>query len=155
MLELASSEYAMDNGIGLVIVSNGDFSKLENDYYSRYGAFRNLTHLQAVDGETLEELYGSCVALLMPSFYEGFGLPAAEASAARCLVIGANTSSLPGVLGTDQFLFCPTDIAKGIETLAKLDDTALVRKTISIQSRAVKDLRWSKIAKCYQEIYED
>jgi mannosyltransferase len=52
-----------------------------------------------VSQEALTELYRTSLALLYPSRYEGFGLPALEAMKSGCIPITLNTSSLPEVLG--------------------------------------------------------
>ena len=54
------------------------------------------------EGTTQEELvalYNMALVLVMPSFYEGFGLPALEAMACGTVPIVSNRSSLPEVVG--------------------------------------------------------
>lgn len=50
------------------------------------------------DGE-LPFFYNQCVALVYPSFYEGFGLPPLEAAACRSAVIVSRSSALPEIMG--------------------------------------------------------
>lgn len=57
----------------------------------------------------LVALYNLCHAFVFPSWHEGFGLPALEAMHCGCAVIGANTSSVPEVIGLDAALFDPRD----------------------------------------------
>jgi glycosyltransferase involved in cell wall biosynthesis len=52
-----------------------------------------------VDGQTLERLYKSAGAVVVPSLYEGFGLPVVEAMARGKVVVAARNSSLPEVGG--------------------------------------------------------
>lgn len=55
-----------------------------------------------------------------PSLYEGFGLPALEAMAARVPVLASNVSSLPEVVGDTGILVAPEDeesIEDGLERL--------------------------------------
>jgi glycosyltransferase involved in cell wall biosynthesis len=54
-------------------------------------------------------LYNMCKAFVFPSWHEGFGLPALEAMRCGRAVIGANTSSVPEVIGLDKALFDPFD----------------------------------------------
>ncbi|CAI3788157.1 D-inositol-3-phosphate glycosyltransferase [Pseudomonas sp. MM227] len=62
-----------------------------------------------VSEEDLVALYNLCHAFVFPSWHEGFGLPALEAMHCGCAVIGANTSSVPEVIGLETALFDPRD----------------------------------------------
>lgn len=55
----------------------------------------------------LVDLYNMCKVFVFPSWHEGFGLPALEAMQCGAVVIAANTSSLPEVIGRDDALFDP------------------------------------------------
>jgi FkbM family methyltransferase len=57
----------------------------------------------------LVALYNLCKAFVFPSWHEGFGLPALEAMSCGAAVIGANTSSVPEVIGRNDALFDPHD----------------------------------------------
>jgi glycosyltransferase involved in cell wall biosynthesis len=52
-----------------------------------------------VDDRDLPALYSGAAVFVMPSLYEGFGLPTLEAMACGAPVICSNTSSLPEVVG--------------------------------------------------------
>ena len=54
-------------------------------------------------------LYAHARVFLLPSLYEGFGLPALEAMACGTPVIGSNASSIPEVVGNAGILVDPTD----------------------------------------------
>lgn len=60
-----------------------------------------------VPEEDLLALYNLCRMFVFPSWHEGFGLPALEAMSCGRAVIGANTSSLPEVIGRADALFDP------------------------------------------------
>ena len=70
---------------------------------------RDLSVTGFIPDEDLVDLYNLCTVFVFPSWHEGFGLPALEAMSCGAPVIGANTSSLPEVIGRDDALFDPHD----------------------------------------------
>jgi len=62
-----------------------------------------------VPDQHIAGLYAQAAALVIPSLYEGFGLPVLEAMAAGTPVVASNTSSLPEVAGDAAILFPPHD----------------------------------------------
>jgi glycosyltransferase involved in cell wall biosynthesis len=78
--------------------------------------------LGTVDGPTLELLYQRAKAVVVPSLYEGFGLPVLEAMARGQVVVAARASSLPEV-GGDAALY--VDDPNDPEELAGALDTAI------------------------------
>ncbi len=61
------------------------------------------------DDETLRALYNGAGVFVLPSFYEGFGLPVLEAMACGAPVIIANRASLPEIAGQAALLIEPED----------------------------------------------
>lgn len=61
-----------------------------------------------VDADLVPGLVAAARAVIVPSTYEGFGLPALEAMAARTPLVAADTSSLPEVVGEGGVLVEPT-----------------------------------------------
>ena len=62
-----------------------------------------------VPEDDLVGLYNLCHLFVFPSWHEGFGLPALEAMNCGAVVLGANTSSVPEVIGRSDALFDPHD----------------------------------------------
>jgi glycosyltransferase involved in cell wall biosynthesis len=63
-----------------------------------------------VTDEDLVELYRACRLFVLPSFHEGFGLPALEAMSCGAPTIGSNATSVPEVIGRVDALFDPASI---------------------------------------------
>jgi glycosyltransferase involved in cell wall biosynthesis len=57
----------------------------------------------------LPSLYHYADAVVMPSLYEGFGIPVMEAMCSAAVVLASRAGSLPEVLGEDGILFDPLD----------------------------------------------
>ncbi len=99
-------------GYQLAIVCAGGSSQI--DALRRESKHRGLAHDEVVftgfvPDPDLVALYNLCHAFVFPSWHEGFGLPALEAMSCGAAVIGANTSSLPEVIGRTDALFDPRD----------------------------------------------
>lgn len=76
-----------------------------------------------VPEQDLVDLYNLCSLFVFPSWHEGFGLPALEAMHCGAVVIAANTSSLPEVLGREDALFAPrNDEAMAMKMVQGLTD---------------------------------
>jgi glycosyltransferase involved in cell wall biosynthesis len=73
--------------------------------------------LGRVDQPTLELLYHHAAAVVVPSLYEGFGLPVLEAMARGKVVVAANTSSLPEVGGEAVLFVERTDDSEAFATV--------------------------------------
>lgn len=109
---------------------------------------RSCRVLGRVDQPTLELLYKRAGAVLVPSLYEGFGLPVLEAMARGKVVVAAKSSSLPEVGGDAVAYFSPSataDELAGVIDAAVHDQplrTALAR---AARARAAK-FTWEKTA---------
>jgi glycosyltransferase involved in cell wall biosynthesis len=79
------------HGIDLVLAGSG------RGYLRDPGA--SIRRLGYVDEELLPALYAGSQAVIMPSTYEGFGLPCLEAMACGVPVIAANRGALPETCG--------------------------------------------------------
>ena len=64
---------------------------------------------RVADLEELVQLYNAAGLLIIPSFYEGFGLTALEAMACGTPVAAADRGSLPEIVGDAGLLFDPQD----------------------------------------------
>ena len=83
-----------------------------------------------VSEEDLVALYNLCKVSVFPSWHEGFGLPALEAMACGRAVVGANTSSLPEVIGYPAALFDPFDDASIAGKLEQVLTDAAFRQAL-------------------------
>lgn len=85
-------------------------------------------YLDYIKDEDMPAIMSGASALVLPSLYEGFGIPALEAMACGTPVVVSQTSSLPEVVGDAGILVDPLSedsISDGI--LKALKDTALAQ----------------------------
>jgi glycosyltransferase involved in cell wall biosynthesis len=76
--------------------------------------------LDHVPEEDLPQLYNASSVFVLPSWYEGFGLPALEAMACGIPAVVSNASSLPEVVGPEGRLFAPGDATALADHLLRL-----------------------------------
>ena len=102
----------------LVIVGGGN-SRVFAD--GNLPAIEGVQRLGAVNDAALKALYSHALALVVPSLYEGFGLPPLEAMSCGCPVAVARAAALPEVCGDAALYFDPLsvdDIAAALQRLA-------------------------------------
>jgi glycosyltransferase involved in cell wall biosynthesis len=92
--------------------------RIMNEHAVRHGLTAGELVLTGyVSDAELIDLYRSAALFVFPSRHEGFGLPALEAMACGALVIGADNTSIPEVIGCAEALFdagSPASIAAKI-----------------------------------------
>lgn len=101
----------------------------------------------------LPSLYSGCLAFVMPSLYEGFGLPPLQAMACGAAVAVSDISSLPEVVGEAGVLFDPGSIeaiAAGI--IEAIENRSKLRR-LSLEQAS--KFTWEKAAERTYKVYED
>lgn len=83
-----------------------------------------------IPDDALPAFYRGALALIFPSLYEGFGLPALEAMACGTPVITSNTTSLPEVVGDAAILVDPLSINEIAESIERICRDKALRETL-------------------------
>jgi glycosyltransferase involved in cell wall biosynthesis len=73
-----------------------------------------------VPDEDLPAFYGGAQALILPSVYEGFGLPALEAMACGTPAVASNASSIPEIGGDAALYFDPLDVEAAVGAIHRV-----------------------------------
>ena len=93
--------------------------------------------------EELIVLYNNCRLFVLPSFHEGFGLPALEAMACGAATIGSNWTSIPEVIGMEDALFDPDDVRSMTAMIsAGLNDEKFRARLLANASERAKAFSW-------------
>ena len=125
-LVLAGSDFWPDEEIMAVI--------------KRLKMYKQISILGFVEREDLPPLYRGAKALVVPSLYEGFGLPILEAMAAGVPVITSNVSSMPEVAHAAALLVDPYNIGEISQALYKIDqDEELAAKLRNHSSNSASE----------------
>ncbi len=104
----------------------------------------------------LPALYSGAIVFVMPSLYEGFGLPLLEAMACGAPVISSDASSLPEVGGDAAFYFNPRDPDALAAMLARvLSDAALHDELRGKSLARAAEFSWERTAGATIEVYKE
>lgn len=98
-----------------------------------------------VSDQTRHALYRYAEVYVLPSLYEGFGVPVLEAMGCGTPVVASNNSSIPEVVGEAGLLFNasdPVEIANCIKAVQE-DRATWVKKSLA----RAKHFSWEKCAK--------
>jgi alpha-1,3-rhamnosyl/mannosyltransferase len=108
-----------------------------------------------VSDDDLALLYSGALALVYPSYYEGFGLPILEAMACGCPVVCSNVSSMPEVAGNAALFFDPTDVNTICQALTMIvGDTELRKQLSNAGFTRSKFFSWKKAAHVVSEVFK-
>lgn len=101
-----------------------------------------------VGDEDLPALYSGATAFVLPSLFEGFGMPAVEAMACGAPVIAADTSSLPEVVGEAGVLVDPLDVEAITRAIQQVCAEQELRESLRVRGLAqAKKFTWDAAAK--------
>jgi glycosyltransferase involved in cell wall biosynthesis len=140
---------------GFTLVLAGQRGWKVDDLIRRLGdpAFAgSLLHLPATDDATLAALYRDTAFCLLPSLYEGFGMPVIEAFARGKAIIASDAGALPEVVGGLSPCLPPDDRAAWFATLEQWieDEHAWAPYEAAIRA-SFKPVTWDSAA---AEIFE-
>lgn len=117
-------------------------------------------HVHFISGITTAELvrqYNMAQAAVVPSLYEGFGLPAGEAMACGLPLVATDGGAIPEVVG-DAALSVPAGDASAIaQALSQIFDKPALRALLSerARQRIEQKFSWTKVAQEMTTYYRD
>ncbi|MBA6095702.1 glycosyltransferase [Pseudomonas juntendi] len=108
-----------------------------------------------ITDEELVALYNACQLYVFPSWHEGFGLPPLEAMKCGAPVIGANTSSVPEVIGLEEATFDPLNTQSLVAKLRQaLGDEAFRERLAAHGLQRAEAFSWDLTGKAAVEAFE-
>ncbi|MGB3316087.1 MAG: glycosyltransferase family 1 protein [Albidovulum sp.] len=94
-------------------------------------AWGRISFTGEIDDGEMAELLAGAEALVLPSLWEGFGLPAVEAMACGTPVLASDRGSLPEVVGDGGLLFDPENTSEIAKAAIRLLTEPGLRQSIS------------------------
>lgn len=134
-----------------LVIAGGEGWKSEESMAAIQGARAeglNVIHTGYVDEVDKTSLYQKASVFVMPSTYEGFGMPVSEAMASNIPVVASDIPVFRETGGEGVLYFRlnkPGDLTKSIERV--LTETALRKKLIANSAKHLKNFSWEKNAK--------
>jgi glycosyltransferase involved in cell wall biosynthesis len=97
----------------LVLVGSGNFLQNEN---------KSIIFAGVLEDHEIQILYKNCLAFVMPSFYEGFGMPILEAYTTGARVISSNQGALAEFQHLGITYFSPFNLSELVFLLQNIGD---------------------------------
>jgi len=143
---LASVNERRQDAIELVIVSGGGWRNQSTlELIKRHGSF--IDYHPSASTEDKAILIQNATCLVLPSLYEGFGLPIVEAQKLGVPVLTSNRGAMPEVAGAGALFVDPTDesaIGQGLTRF--FDDPALRNRLAKAAGELGQQHSWGRTA---------
>jgi alpha-1,3-rhamnosyl/mannosyltransferase len=164
LVDVVSELVSRDAFRGLRLVLVGDYTG--DSFYSCYnqlaervhrdGLTANVLFTGRLEDEDLITLLNRCDALLLPSFGEGFGLPAVEAAACGTPVLATTESPVPELLGEGTLAISPNDRPGWVRATERiLTDMSLRQRMSEAALAAANRLSWKNSAQQLLSVFDE
>jgi glycosyltransferase involved in cell wall biosynthesis len=132
------------------------FTRSQLDLISQLGLDDAVHHLGVVPDSDLPTLYGKADVLLMPSLYEGFGLPVLEAMACGTPVVASTAGSLPEIAGEAAVLVDPLDIEGLADAVTRVANDGGLRAELRRRGlERAREFSWRRTALATASVYRE
>ncbi|MCS7092246.1 MAG: glycosyltransferase family 4 protein [Patescibacteria group bacterium] len=115
---------------------------------------KNVYRLGYVEDKTLNCIYNLATVYCQPSYYEGFGMPVAEAMSVGTPVVCAKTQALVEVAGKSAVYFDPHDVDDLVSKLSEVLCNSLLRSNMIKEGLKISEkYSWGKTALDTLKVY--
>lgn len=142
------------SNLSLVLVGSAktpdasDYKSSIDKVVMKAGLWEKVKYIGYVSDDILAWLYKNASALVLPSLYEGFGLPIIEAQSFGCPVACSNVASMPEVAGKGAATFDPLSVDSIAKALVEIiTQPELKRYLQQAGYENVKRFSWEQAAK--------
>jgi glycosyltransferase involved in cell wall biosynthesis len=170
LLNICKAMYLLRSEIStpLVVIGDGnDYKRKVQDYVKQNGLEEKIIFLsdQAEaktsasfrNAKDFPAIYQSAIAMIYPSFFEGFGIPVLEALMSRLPVITSNVSCLPEAGGPGAHYVDPNNAAEIAEAMKRISidpvyAAAMVEKGIEHAAKFSTDRTAAGVMEVYRKV---
>ena len=121
--------------------------------YKKFNQYKNIIFVPYISQTDIVGLYKNAAAFIVPSIYEGFGLPLLEAMKCDCPIICSNASCLPEVAGDCAIYFSPYDKNDIYDKIIKIQDKTTIDELKSHYKSRLEKYSWKRTAEETLKIY--
>jgi len=141
----------------LTVVAKGTDNSATEKLISTLGIKDYVKFIDKIDTTELVNQYRLAAVVAIPSIYEGFGLPAAEAMACGTPVVSSTAGALPEVVGDAGILVPPADVKALVEAISSLMVSPDRREHLSEigRKRIIQMFNWRNTAKATADVYTE
>ena len=120
------------------------------------GLSSRVRFLGYVEDQELPALYAGARLFVLPSLYEGFGMPVVESLSCGTAVACSSAGSLPQVAGPGARFFNPLDPSDMARTVDKLwNEPETRRQLVARGQQHIEQFTWSEAARRTLEVYSE
>src|SRR5205085_8608699 len=124
--------------------------------HARSGVGDAARFLGRLGEDDLAVLYSHAGVFVLPSLYEGFGLPVLEAMACGAPVVCSNAGPLPEVAANAALLLPPDDAVAWADSMARVLTDARLAADLRVRgSRRAAEFSWDRAARATREVYRE
>jgi len=122
----------------------------------KLGVSEAIDFIHGISSTEIARLYAKATIAVVPSEYEGFGLPAAEAMACGVPVVATDGGALPEVLGSAGITVEKANVEALYQGMAKLLENPELRARLSVEgrSRMHQHFNWEQVAQRLTSYYQ-
>lgn len=132
---------------------DGDIAKLVR----KLGIGHRIRFTGRIDDQEFVRQYARATVAVVPSVYEGFGLPVGEAMACEVPVISTTGGALPEVVGNTGILVPPADSSALARAIGELIANPIKARDLGLAGyrRVQKHFTWQKAAEKTVNVYRE
>jgi glycosyltransferase involved in cell wall biosynthesis len=145
------------HNLELTVVAKETDNSTTQKLISNLGVRDYVKFIDEIDTAELVNQYRLATVVAIPSIYEGFGLPAAEAMACGAPVVSTTAGALPEIVGDAGILVSPADTKALAEAISALVLSPNKRRHLSEtgRKRIVQMFNWRNTAKATADVYAE